>query len=389
MLLFVRAHVLALSLCSGIFYSNFAADQGGVVQEGARTVFRTGGSEPLLTFETPLGPIADQADILLEFDFGFSTSELQSPGSFYDSFSLTLQNTNTTALLTTADREGAVWTPPNPGGLDMGNEDLRFSEVGFPDLSPTHLFQIAFHVVLAIPRALTGGTLTLFADLFDNGNASQSLAFVSGMTLRTNSTPLRVESAAEADGPYQADTPVSVTQDAITVQKVGDKRFYRVSSARPTRILEQRIFPSEVIIDYRYEPLTGLRLQGATELGGTFVDVSNATWNPTNRVFSLPSSTPFTAFRVVGDHLAIVLRTWTQNNEILIEYRSALIELRSSAILGRPTSMVSRNPDQRVRQFRVQPTKSSEFFQVRSDVRTSINVRKEDAELVIDYEILP
>jgi hypothetical protein len=106
-------------------------------------------------------------------------------------------------------------------------------------------------------------------------------------------------------------------------------------------------------------------------------------------VFSVPTSTAFAAFRVVGDHLALVVRTWTENNQIFIEYRSALIELRSSTLLGRPTSMVSRSPDQNARRFRVRPTRSSEFFQVRSDVRTSVNVRKEGAELVINYEILP
>ena len=87
--------------------------------------------------------------------------------------------------------------------------------------------------------------------------------------------------------------------------------FYRFSSARPTRILEQRVFPDRVILDYGYEPLTGLRLQGETSLAGPYVDVTNVSWNPTNRTFSLPQTTPFTAFRVVGDHLEIILRTST------------------------------------------------------------------------------
>lgn len=386
-----QAYALFLSLCAALSVTVSASGQSGVSTNGSFIVLQSGGNEPLVTFESPLGPIAADADLLLEFDYGFSTSEPASPGTFFDSFSLTLQNTNSpqTALLATVDREGVRWAPPNPGGLDLLNEDLRHTPIAFPDLSPSHLVQFAFHVVLAIPRALTGGPLTLFADLFDNANSFQSLAFISGITVRQNVTPLRLQSASEASGPYSEETPLAITQDAITVPNNSGKRFYRFSSARPTRILEQRVFPDRVILDYRYEPLTGLRLQGATSLAGPYVDVTNASWNPTNRTFSVPQSTPFTSFRVVGDHLAIIQRTWTVDENILIEYLSALIELRSSTVLGRPTSMVSRGPDQAARTFRVRPTKSSEFFQVRSDVRTSIDWRREGADLVITYEVLP
>lgn len=354
-------------------------------------MLRTGDGGPLITFEAPLGPVASDADMLLEFDYGFSSSELFNPTTFFDSFSLTLQNTNTeqTALLSVADREGVRWAPANPGGLDLSNEDLRHSSIPFPDLSPSHLVQFAFHVVLAIPRALTGGALTLFADLFDNGNASESLAFVSDIIIRANNVPLRLQSASEPQGPYLDETPLTITQEAITVPKIEGKRFYRFSSARPTRILEQRIFPDHIVLDYRYEPLTGLRLQGAVALSGPFTDVTNANWNPTNRTFSVPLTANFTAFRVVGDHLALVQRVWTVGENIMIEYYSALIELRSSAALFQRTAMVSRNPDQSTRTFRVNPEAAREFFVVRSDVRTAISLRREGSELVISYEVIP
>src|SRR5687768_5993727 len=101
-------NALFLSLCVAVAFILPSFAQPGVTSEGAFTVLRTGGNEPLITFEAPLGLITSDADLLLEFDFGFSTSEPASPGTFFDSFSLTLQNTNSpqTALLATIDREG-------------------------------------------------------------------------------------------------------------------------------------------------------------------------------------------------------------------------------------------------------------------------------------------
>ena len=362
-----------------------------VGNENGMTVLRTGGSEPLISFEAPLGPIAADSEVLLEFDFGFSTSEPATSATFFDSFSLTLQNTNSqeSALLSVVDRDGVRWAPTNPGGLDLSNEDLRHNPIAFPNLTPSHLVQFAFHVVLAIPRGLTAGTLTLFADLFDNGNESGSLAFLSGLVVRANNAPLRLQSSSEGMGPYLDETPLEATQNAITVSKIGGQRFYRFSSARPTRILEQRIFPERVVLDYRYEPLTGLRLQGAASLELPFTDVTNANWNPTNRTFSVPQSSGLRAFRVVGDHLALVQRVSTVGENIVIEYLSALIELRSTSTLGRSSTMVSRNPDQASRTFRVNPASGREFFVVRSDVRTAVSLRRDGSELVITYEVRP
>ena len=384
-----RINALFFCLCTALFCSTFA--QSGVSTEGPYTILRTGGASPLITFESPLGVVSTNADLLLEFDFGFATSEPPSPGTFFDSFSLTLQNSasQTNALLATADRDSMRWAPNNPGGLDLSNEDLRHEAIAFPNLSPSHIIRFSFHVVLAIPRALTGGPLTLFADLFDNANTNQPLAFISGLTIRENNVPLRVQSASEAAGQFQDETPLETTQDSITVPNTEGKRFYRFIALRPTRIVEQRIFPDRVILDYRYEPLTGLRLQGATSTAGPFVEIENANWNPTNRTFNVSQSAGFSAFRVVGDHLALVRNVSTVGDNIVIEYLSALIELRSAPTVDRLTSMVSRSPDQTTRTFRVNPNKPSEIFRVRSDLRTRISLTREGAELVIAYEVIP
>ena len=384
-----RLNTLFFCLCTVLFCSAFA--QSGVSTEGPYTVLRTGGSSPLITFESPLGLISTNADLLLEFDFGFATSEPPSPGTFFDSFSLTLQNSasQSNALLLTADRDAVRWAPNNPGGIDLSNEDLRHQAIAFPNLSPTHVIRFAFHVVLAIPRGLTGGPLMLFADLFDNANSNQSLAFISGVTVRENSVPLRVQSVSEAAGQFQDEIPLAITQDSITVPNTEGKRFYRFVALRPTRIIEQRVFSDRVILDYRYEPLTGLRLQGASALGGSFADIENAVWNPTNRTFTVSRVAGFDFFRVVGDHLALVRSVSTVGDDIVIEYLSALIELRSAPTASRVTSMVSRSPDQTRRIFRVNPNKPSEIFQIRSDLRTRISLTREGPELVIAYEVIP
>jgi hypothetical protein len=126
-----------------------SGQQGGITNEGPYTVFRTDANDALLTLSLPFDVPGTNVQPRLDFIFGFSTDEPAAAATFFDSFSVTMQNTNqtTTALLLTADRSGVDWAPANPGGLPIAPAELRYVARPFPGLAPPMSF-LGFHLAI-------------------------------------------------------------------------------------------------------------------------------------------------------------------------------------------------------------------------------------------------
>jgi hypothetical protein len=121
----------------------------------------------------------------LEFDFAFGTEEAFGGEGFFDSATLTLQtgHESATAVLLTVDRLGLNWLPETPGGLLLDPASIEWRTIPFPGISPEPAFTIALHISTALPPEMTGQPVTLFLDLFDNQNASASVAWMSPVTI--------------------------------------------------------------------------------------------------------------------------------------------------------------------------------------------------------------
>jgi hypothetical protein len=134
-----------------IFGGGFLFGQG-ITNEGPFTVVRSDTNHTLLSFNLEFNaPPANGA--VLSFDFGFATDEPVAPGTFYDSFSATLENSNqtATALLFTADRSGTQWAPPNPGGLTISPDSVHSQSISFPQLGSPKATQFADIVTFLLP----------------------------------------------------------------------------------------------------------------------------------------------------------------------------------------------------------------------------------------------
>jgi hypothetical protein len=89
--------------------------RAGPAALAAANVLRTGAGEPLISRSLPLAIPATTPLPKLSFEFGFATDELNTPQTFFDSFSISLQGPEpaTTLLLLTADLLGVTWAPAN------------------------------------------------------------------------------------------------------------------------------------------------------------------------------------------------------------------------------------------------------------------------------------
>jgi hypothetical protein len=146
------------------------------------TVLFTGGGPPLITESRTFQTLSNAGALRLSLEVGFSTEEMLQPGSFADSFSLTLRPASSSLspiLFFTMDAGGVVWAPPTPGTLLIDPASILRTSISFPALNPDLPNRISFHVDAPIPDAYRGESLTLHFDLFDNANASRSLGWFS------------------------------------------------------------------------------------------------------------------------------------------------------------------------------------------------------------------
>ncbi len=113
---------------------------------------------------------------MIEFNVGFRTQEVPTPGSLEDSLTVTLRNLSgsQTAVLATFDANGALWAPPSPGGLPLPGSQLQWPAISDPTEPPISGQGLAFSVGFPVPAQLLEPTLNIYFDLFDNQNGLMS-----------------------------------------------------------------------------------------------------------------------------------------------------------------------------------------------------------------------
>jgi hypothetical protein len=168
----------AVCLCL-LFIGQWAQGQGTVV------FHNTGGGQPLITETRSLIVAAGLQQPRLNFAFGFATDEVQTPGSFLDSFSVTVQDINRvfTAVYVTADASGTVWAPLTPGTIVIDPASIAAVPISYPNLQPVLSDRRAYQVSAAIPPQFVGSSINVFFDLFDNLDATLSQGWFSGLSV--------------------------------------------------------------------------------------------------------------------------------------------------------------------------------------------------------------
>jgi hypothetical protein len=142
-------------------------------------VLQTGGEEVLVSEQELLqtGGVLLPA---LAFDFGFITDEIQMPGAFLDSFTVTIQDgASATAVLVTIDASGALWAPFSPGSVFFSDSDIERIASVPPGMQPISGRGVAYSVNVPLPTQFSGPSLTVYFDLFDNMNQTMSLGWYS------------------------------------------------------------------------------------------------------------------------------------------------------------------------------------------------------------------
>lgn len=155
-----------------------AASQGTFTVYGT---LRTGGSQTLVTAAQTFTVDSLQPVSPLQFAFGFATEERPGVAQFLDSATITFQDSDQTVTLIclTADGNGITWAPTSPGATFLDPNDVKTSPISFNDPTQPWVFQTAYWVTVPIPAGLAGRSGNLYLDLYDNGNALNSLAWIS------------------------------------------------------------------------------------------------------------------------------------------------------------------------------------------------------------------
>lgn len=151
--------------------------------QGERTVQDTGLGQPLISEVRSVSAGGDGLLRKLLFTFGFATEEAVVPGSFLDSYTVTLQTTDQRAAVVylTTDAHGLVLAPASPGAVVIDPASITLVATTYPDLLPEFPHRLAYQVDAAIPAELQGGSLSVFFDLFDNQDAKASQAWFSDL----------------------------------------------------------------------------------------------------------------------------------------------------------------------------------------------------------------
>ena len=142
-------------------------------------LLETGGGQPLVSVSLPVPAFPDSTLAPLEFRFAFGTDEVFSPGSIFDSFTITLQDDakTLTLLLLTADASGVIWAPATPGAIALDPDSIARSAANYPSGQPVFVRQASFQVTVPVPSQYQGRSATLFLDLFDNQNSIPSQGY--------------------------------------------------------------------------------------------------------------------------------------------------------------------------------------------------------------------
>lgn len=386
---FFLATGLAVTAGNGIGHA-----QGGISTEGGLTVFRTGADQSLVTQSLPFG--APTGPAVFRFDFGFATAEPDLPGTFFDSFSITLQRDDhsATALLLTADRTGVQWAPSNAGGLTVAPADVQHIGAAFSNLVQAPALRFAYSVSFLLPAALSGGPLTLFLDLFDNLNAAASLAYVEGVRMESaGPDAVRLHSVSALDGSF-AEEPGAALDEAsrtFTVPRPSGNRFFRVFTDRPTRISDIRVAGDQLRVSYVFENPALLALQTSGAARGPFSPATNALWDAAGSMFTLPKPGTNWFFRIAGDRTTRITDIRTAGGDVVIRYQVIATTLQSAVA---PNGPYSADPgavlNETNRTFTLGRPGGTRFYRVTSDLRSRLKAPREAGnQLILEYDFQP
>lgn len=157
--------------------------------QGGLTVLQTGSGQPLTSEQQvlQLGVVGAQE---ISFDCGFASAETPAPGTFLDSFTVTIQDMlSDSAVVATFDASGVVWAPSTPGDVTLLDNQIQRQAIIPPSLAPILGQGVAYSVQLAVPTAFSGSAVTVYFDLFDNLNQTQSLGWFNNVELITTPEP--------------------------------------------------------------------------------------------------------------------------------------------------------------------------------------------------------
>lgn len=149
--------------------------------QGTVSILQTGGENPIVSSAVPL---VLEGNSILSFRFGFTTDESVMPEIFLDSFSVSLSDDlGGYAPIATLDTSGAYWAPAG-GTVALTDEEIFREPIELPSSVTPLAQQLAWFVMVPIPEIFQGKPLTLYFDLFDNGNEVNSVAWFSDVTVQ-------------------------------------------------------------------------------------------------------------------------------------------------------------------------------------------------------------
>ena len=370
------------------------AQESGITNEGPLTVFRTGTNESLFTLSLRFDIPSSNSVPRLEFDFGFATDEPDVSQTFFDSFSVTLQNTNesATALLLTADHSGVQWAPSNPGGLTLAPTNVGNAVIPFPDLAPPMALKYAYAVSYLLPPVLTGGLVTLFFDFFDNLNQFASLAFVSNVRITTLLNPpppvLFLQSSASIAGPFADESGVAIdtTNKVMTLSQFGQMRFFRLRTDAHSRISQIRIEAEQLVFPYSIQPQI-LALQSARRAEGSYGDETNIVLDLAGQTISLARPAENRFYRLRSDVPSVIAAERVVGNQLVLDYDFARVLQSSAAVNGPYADESGVRVASASRLLKVARTGLARFYRIRSDRPTRITrMTIANGQLVFSYQ---
>ena len=148
-------------------------------------VLPTSGGSALVSAETLLDPRGVD-DPAVRFAFGFATEEQALPSFLLDSFTVSLADSTLSSRVgyyLTADATGLQIAPATPGSIPVDFQSISLTLQPFPEGLTALPLRQAWLVTAAIPESLQNTPVSLHFDLFDNGDASGSLAWASAVGL--------------------------------------------------------------------------------------------------------------------------------------------------------------------------------------------------------------
>ena len=159
--------------------------------QGTIVFHNTGGGQPIVSEVRSIFIDPTSSQPRLVFDFGFATDETPTPGTFLDSFTVTIQNMaqSLSAVYLTADATGVAWAPVTPGALFVDPASISANPIAYPNLQPVLGNRLAFEVTAPVPQQFVGQSVNVFFDLFDNLDPNNSQAWFSSLGLASVPEP--------------------------------------------------------------------------------------------------------------------------------------------------------------------------------------------------------